>query len=54
VGSTDGALYLVAASGDVRQRLVLAKGGVASSPAVDADVVYVGSAEGVHALRAGR
>jgi outer membrane protein assembly factor BamB len=54
VGSTDGALYLVAASGDVRQRLVLAKGGVSSSPAVDADVVYVGSAEGVHALRAGR
>jgi outer membrane protein assembly factor BamB len=48
--STDGALYLLDAGGRVLQRTPLAHS-VQSSPAVAADLAFLGSSEGVHALR---
>jgi outer membrane protein assembly factor BamB len=48
--STDGALYLLDAGGRVLQRMPLAHS-VQSSPAVAADLAFVGSSEGVHAVR---
>jgi outer membrane protein assembly factor BamB len=48
--STDGALYVVDAAGRVANRTVLAES-IQSSPAVAADHAYLGSSEGVHAVR---
>ena len=52
IGSTDGALYLFGPDGAVLQRVDLARSGVQSSPALAAEgTVYVGSGDGLHALR---
>jgi hypothetical protein len=52
VGSTDGGLYLVAADGHIVQRSLLAAAGVQSSAALGADpTAFIGSSEGLHALR---
>jgi outer membrane protein assembly factor BamB len=51
VASTDGDLYLLDDHGRVLGTATLAPGGIASSPAVDAELVVVGSARGLHALR---
>lgn len=48
--STDGALYVLDAGGRVLQRTPLAHS-VQSSPALAADVAFLGSSEGVHAVR---
>jgi eukaryotic-like serine/threonine-protein kinase len=51
VGSTDGSLYLVDDQGRVADRREIAPGGTQSSPALDGDQLFIGSARGVHALR---
>jgi outer membrane protein assembly factor BamB len=51
VGSTDGSLYLVDSQGRVADRREISKDGIQSSPALDGDRVFIGSARGVHALR---
>jgi hypothetical protein len=51
VGSTDGSLYLVDAEGRVADRREISRDGIQSSPALDGDRVFIGSARGVHALR---
>jgi outer membrane protein assembly factor BamB len=51
-GATDGSLYLFDSTGQLLDRHSLATGGIASSPAVDQDLLVVGSAAGLHALRA--
>ena len=50
VGSTDGDLYLLDATGRVLTRSRLAEGGTQASAALDAQGVVVGSARGVHAF----
>jgi eukaryotic-like serine/threonine-protein kinase len=50
-GSTDGSLYVFDAAGSLRQQLAIAPGGTQSSPALDAEGVYLGSERGVHAWR---
>jgi outer membrane protein assembly factor BamB len=51
VASTDGDLYLIDLEGRTLARLTLAREGTQSSPAVDGDCLYIGSARGVHAVR---
>jgi outer membrane protein assembly factor BamB len=52
VGSTDGGLYLIGPTGEILQRSELAASGVQSSAALGAGaVVFVGSGEGLHAVR---
>jgi hypothetical protein len=50
-GSTDGSLYLVDPAGRIVDRREIAPGGIQSSPALDGDRAFIGSARGVHALR---
>ena len=54
VGSTDGDLYLIDATGRVLTKSRLAEGGTQASAALDAQGVVVGSARGVHAFRFAR
>ncbi len=49
--STDGSLYLFSAEGAVMQVLLASRAGIQSSPAVDRDLLVVGSGEGLHAVR---
>lgn len=51
VGSTDGGLYLISPDGRVLQRADLAASGVQSSVALGVETAYVGSGDGLHALR---
>jgi outer membrane protein assembly factor BamB len=51
IGSTDGDLYLLDGAGRVLARAPLCPEGTESSPAVDGDMLVVGSARGLHALR---
>lgn len=53
VGSTDGALYLLAADGRLLQRSGLSASGVQSSAALalEPPIAFVGSGEGLHAVR---
>jgi len=51
VGSTDGALYLLGSDGRILHSAPLSGSPIHSSPAVDQEHVFVGSAEGLHALR---
>jgi len=51
IGSTDGDLYLLDATGAVLQRTSLARAGIQSSPGAALEQAYVGSAEGLHAVR---
>jgi hypothetical protein len=49
--STDGDLFLLGADGQVLAQSRLAAEGVQSSPALDGDLVVVGSGRGLHAFR---
>ena len=51
VGSTDGSLYLLASDGRILHSAALSSSQIHSSPAVDQEQVFVGSADGLHALR---
>ena len=51
VGSTDGSLYLLDLAGQVLSSLRLSKDGIQSSAALADGVAYIGSADGLHALR---
>jgi hypothetical protein len=51
VGSTDGALYVLDLAGRVLQRQPLSPRGVQASAAVDASSLFIGSADGLHALK---
>jgi len=51
VASTDGELYVADGEGRLRAQITLARDGVQSTPAVDGDVLFVGSARGLHAVR---
>jgi hypothetical protein len=51
VGSTDGALYVLDLSGRIVQRQPLSPRGVQASAAVDAGALFIGSADGLHALK---
>jgi outer membrane protein assembly factor BamB len=50
--STDGSVYLLDSAGQILDQRTLAAGGIASSPATDDGLLLVGSAAGLHALRA--
>jgi outer membrane protein assembly factor BamB len=52
VGATDGDLYHLDANGTLLAHATLDPKGVASSAAIEGDRLFVGSARGVHALRA--
>jgi outer membrane protein assembly factor BamB len=51
VGSTDGALYLIDGQGALIERKPVSSAGIQSTPAVADGVLYVGTGEGVAALR---
>jgi outer membrane protein assembly factor BamB len=50
-GSTDGDAYLVAASGALLARLPLSKAGIQSTACLAGDVAYLGTSDGITALR---
>jgi outer membrane protein assembly factor BamB len=51
VGSTDGTVYLIGPGGAVLHQAEVAKAGVQSSAALGGGLAFIGSGEGLHALR---